>query len=214
MSSSKQYTLRIEPSIGDEDVVNSNLLKFTVVDSRVDFIIEYRIVFFVGILSILLGFLYKFFKLYQISHLQVDNIDRWDAGIVVVLVVALLAVCLRQQPHDSVCVMKDIGIQLVSRKSWRLQNSFNTFVPLNNIIDLVIHEGLHDYGQVIFYLCILTKADKSKQQNSIQVIFPEFLPRKDILMKVRKLSRDLLFGESRRYFRRVPGQGLRQIHHH
>ena len=56
------------------------------------------------------------------------------------------------------------------------------------MIDLVIHEGFHDYGQVIFYLCVLTKANNDK--NPITIVFPEFLPRKDILLTVWRLSRN------------------------
>ena len=61
-------------------------------------------------------------------------------------------------PEDTLIVMRGIGIQLQSKKMWRFQSS-DSFIPINNMIDLVIHEGFHDYGQVIFlFMCL----DKSK----------------------------------------------------
>ena len=125
-----------------------------------------------------------------------------------ILVVGIVLLLCLQTPEDTLIVMRGIGIQLQSKKMWRFQSS-DSFIPINNMIDLVIHEGFHDYGQVIFYLCVLTKANNDK--NPITIVFPEFLPPKDILLTVWRLSRELLFGSTKRYWRRVPGQGLKQV---
>ncbi|KAI5967768.1 hypothetical protein CANMA_002948 [Candida margitis] len=118
-----------------------------------------------------------------------------------------------QEPLDTLTIMKGIGAQLDSHKLLPFQSS-NTFIPINNMIDLVVHEGFHDYGQVIFYLCFLTKnfrSEKPGKDGVIQVVFGQLLPRKDVLLTVWKLSRQLLFAETRRYWRRVPGQGLKEL---
>lgn len=133
---------------------------------------------------------------------------------VICLLVLLVSI---QEQSDSLMVMGDLGIQLSSRKRWIFANagSDKEFIPLSDIIDIVIHEGFHGYGQVIFYMCVLTKAKEggNTQGNGIKVIFPNFLPRKDMLLQVWKQSRKLLYGNARRHFRRVPGQGLREIKH-
>lgn len=135
-------------------------------------------------------------------------------GVVLLFLVFLVSI---QEQSDSLMVMQDLGIQLSSRKRWAFKNSGSEkeFIPLSDIIDIVIHEGFHGYGQVIFYMCVLTKAKEggSTQGNGIRVIFPNFLPRKDILLQVWKQSRKLLYGDNRRHFRRVPGQGLREVQH-
>lgn len=131
-----------------------------------------------------------------------------------VVVVALL--CL-QETSDSIIVMKHLGVQISSKSKWRFLNHRNNkeFIPLSEIIDIVIHEGFHGYGQVIFYMCVLTKAQSqgSAEGNGIKVVFPNFLPRKDILLQVWRHSRKILYGDQRRHFRHVPGQGLREVQH-
>lgn len=135
-------------------------------------------------------------------------------GVVLLFLVFLVSI---QEQSDSLMVMQDLGIQLSSRKRWAFKNSGSEkeFIPLSDIIDIVIHEGFHGYGQVIFYMCVLTKAKEggSTQGNGIRVIFPNFLPRKDMLLQVWKQSRKLLYGDNRRHFRRVPGRGLREVQH-
>lgn len=128
----------------------------------------------------------------------------------------------RNEQEDSMLVVKDVGIQLKSVPTWKFsRKETQHFFPLRSIIDLVIHEGFHGYGQVIFYMCVLSKPKRNSEENSlhsstsssqelIKVVFPQFLPRKDILIRVWKESRTVLFGSTRRYFRRVPGEGLRE----
>lgn len=119
----------------------------------------------------------------------------------------------KRQPEDSMLVIRDVGIQLDSVLGWRFTNKSDKsmFIALKDIIDIVINEGFHGYGQVIFYMCILRKSQKDDtEEKPLQIVFPQLLPRKDILLQVWKQSRQVLFGSSRRYWRRVPGQGLRE----
>jgi hypothetical protein len=138
---------------------------------------------------------------------------------------ALLAAVayLRQESHDTMIVMRDIGIQLNSEGPWRLlgprRRERNCFIPQADIMDLVIHEGFHGFGQVIFYMCVLTRGSEGgadgadvggADASAIKIVFPAFLPRKEILVQVWKQSREVLFGSRRRYWRHVPGQGLKE----
>ena len=204
MSSSKNYKLEISPSINQTSATESqNLLKFTVQSNTPNKIIQYRLP-----IIVLLGSFAVAYIIQNIEQLKSYDIDVSHHGILLILVVGIALLLCLQTPKDTIIVMRGIGIQLQSKKIWRFQSS-DSFIPINNMIDLVIHEGFHDYGQVIFYLCVLTKAANDK--NPITIVFPEFLPRKDILLTVWRLSRELLFGSTNRYWRRVPGQGLKQV---
>lgn len=136
-----------------------------------------------------------------------------------VSIITALLLAMLQQPSDSIMIMENMGVQLSSRKWWSWTNGLGNgeFIPLSDIIDIVIHEGFHGYGQVIFYMCVLTRARCSNGDsgtgNSVKVVFPHFLPRKDILLQVWKQSRAMLYGEKRKNFRYVPGQGLREVKH-
>lgn len=136
-----------------------------------------------------------------------------------VCIVMAILLAMLQQPSDSIMIMENMGVQLSSKKwwSWTTGLSNGEFIPLSDIIDIVIHEGFHGYGQVIFYMCVLTRARSSNGDsgagNSVKVVFPHFLPRKDILLQVWKQSRAMLYGEKRKHFRYVPGQGLRELKH-
>ncbi|ODV79874.1 uncharacterized protein CANTADRAFT_218129 [Suhomyces tanzawaensis NRRL Y-17324] len=216
MSSPKNYALEITPHVDDSTVHHSNLIKFTV-KNHTDFWARLTPPYLVLAVSYLIWQCWRTQRVWDgqwwASGALFSESPTHYIGPLVVVIVGILVV-MRQTPEDSVIVMKDIGVQLVSKKSWRFQNNVEVFVPLKDIIDLVIHEAFHNYGQVIFYLCVLTKpsqTDSTKSENIIKVVFPEFLPRKDILLQVWKLSRGLLFGETKRYFRRVPGQGLKEI---
>ncbi|SGZ51924.1 CIC11C00000004552 [Sungouiella intermedia] len=222
MSSEKNYLLEVSMDDG------KNLVTFTVKARPSRFYKYVRIPLASVLIAYLLPQMYKVLQqsrtsAYEISRLfklDIFTVERFDQSHSVVLflvgfsVVVLLSL---QEQSDSLMVMEDMGIQLSSRKRWRFDNrgSNKEFIPRSDIIDIVIHEGFHGYGQVIFYMCILTKAQErsGSEGNGIKVVFPNFLPRKDILLQVWKLSRKMLYGETRRHFRRVPGQGLREVKH-
>ncbi|OBA23751.1 hypothetical protein METBIDRAFT_37239 [Metschnikowia bicuspidata var. bicuspidata NRRL YB-4993] len=133
----------------------------------------------------------------------------WTAAVAAILLLLSL-----EEASDTLMVMGDLGVQISSRSKWKLLNvgRHGKFVPISEIIDIVIHEGFHGYGQVVYYMCVLTR-DKGLGGNAVQVIFPHFLPRKEILLQVWKLSRQMLYGKTRRHYRHVPGQGLTEVQH-
>lgn len=203
MSSPKNYKLEIVPPLHVSPKESRNLLKFTIKNHSSTKLLVVKYILLTLTVSTLVTYV-----LYHLDSIKNGGLEFTNYLVIVFQILLIGALLWLQSPEDSITVMKGIGIQLNSKKLWRFQSS-NSFIPIDKMIDLVIHEGFHDYGQVIFYLCILTKANTDK--NSITVVFPEFLPRKDILLTVWTLSRELLFGSSQRYWRRVPGQGLKQV---
>ncbi|CUM66518.1 uncharacterized protein PRCAT00004184001 [Priceomyces carsonii] len=204
MSSSKDYKLEVVPPIDSKLLQSANVVNFIVRNKSPPRLVQYRIY----ILACLVGLI-----CYQTTRVKLWGIRDQAVQIIFITGALMALVSLRQEPQDTMIVMRDIGIQLESKKAWRFQTKVEHFVPLKSMIDLVIHEGFHGYGQVIFYLCVLKRPkDSATQDNSlIKIIFPEFLPRKEVLIDVWRLSRELLFGSNRRYWRRIPGQGLKQI---
>ncbi|KAG2730971.1 hypothetical protein G9P44_006120 [Scheffersomyces stipitis] len=220
MSSPKDYVLDITPSVQDNNVSDLNLIKFTVRNRRQDPVTRFKVPLLAILIAVLAAFTGRVLLRDRLVSFSINSIweleiKRSESVVIAILVSLIVLVSLKQVPEDSITVMKGLGVQLSSRKSWKFQYRSECFIPVSNTIDLVIHEGFHGYGQVIFYLCILTKSSavgKTNNDNIIKVAFPEFLPRKDILLDVWKLSRELLFGDAKRYWRRVPGQGLKQVY--
>lgn len=118
---------------------------------------------------------------------------------IVVLSCIITALISLQEPQDSIMVIKDVGIQLSSRDMWGFTKK--EFIPLSDTIDIVIHEGFYGFAQVIFYMCVLTlpKHRSGSEENGIKIVFPNFLPRKPILVDVCRQSREMLFGTTKRY---------------
>lgn len=206
MSSPKDFVLKITPPLdGDTQPLTSrDVLKFSVKHRVPPLIYRARCWLLCG--SIFGIVIYGAYNYESITSFQ-------NLAVLLIQALIVLLLCVIQEPCDTLTIMKGIGAQLESNKTLSFQST-NTFIPISNIIDLVIHEGFHNYGQVIFYMCFLTKGfrlEKPGKDDVIQVVFGEFLPRKDVLLTVWKLSRQLLFGETRRYWRRVPGQGLKEI---
>lgn len=205
MLSPKDYILEITPAI---DVVDDhNMLQFTIRHRNLGVLDDHKLAICAITVTVVVTFILEILGWIELKQLEVGSWIR--AAAVLVASAGVLVVAFKQEPLDSIMVMKDIGLQLELKLPWRFQSPIRHFVPLDQIIDLVLHEGFHNYGQVIFYLVILTKPSGGSS-DIIRVVFPKFLPRKDVLLKVRSLSRDLLFGK-KLYWRRVPGKGLQQI---
>ncbi|KAI5966799.1 uncharacterized protein KGF55_000208 [Candida pseudojiufengensis] len=212
MSSAKDYILKIEPTIdvNDEEAIKStNILKFSLYHRKQSLL--FRLKPLLMMLSLTLSVVFLILR--RNSIFQLHQLDVFSLIILLLIMISFSSI---QEPSDSLTIIKGVGAQLDSTKLWSFQNS-NTFIPINNMIDLVIHEGFHGYGQVIFYLCFLCKSnltdneendyDSNNEKNDnneiIKIVFKEFLPRKDVLLKVRKLSRKVLFDEAQRYSARV-----------
>lgn len=148
---------------------------------------------------------------------QFLNDSWWHVLIALSSICAALALASLQQPSDSIMIMENMGIQLTNITWWSFTNGVSNgeFVPLSEIIDIVIHEGFHSYGQIIFYMCVLTRAGSSNSDsgsgNGVKVVFPNFLPRKDILLQVWKQSRSMLYGQNRKRYRRIQGESLLEV---
>lgn len=229
MSSTKDYVLNIETD------ANEKAVKFTV-QNRPSFFLRYLRMPLVAALVALCvpsvmklreGSLQSGLKPHHfLLHVLQQSISNHgillhgDMGRILAVAAYLFGAILLaslQQPSDSIMIMENLGVQLNSRSWWSFTSGMSNgeFIPLSDMIDIVIHEGFHGYGQVIFYMCVLTRAKSthpdSGNGNSVKVVFPNFLPRKDILLQVWKQSRALLYGPTRKHYRRVPGQGLREV---
>lgn len=219
MSSAKDYVLEVFPSTVKPEL---NVKKFVVKDRPSYFVNHLRVPLLSLLISVQVAFIsYMYTFKDEILDLHfLLSYSKYRYLVAEILIFSSIClVYLRQERKDTLIVMKDIGVQLNSEGLWKHfgnSNERNCFIPQTEIMDLVIHEGFHGFGQVIFYMCILTKnknADDdsaSNDKNVIKIVFPAFLPRKDILLQVWTQSRQVLFGSSRRYWRRVPGQGLKE----
>lgn len=230
MSSPKDYVLEVSPAPQNPD---SGLIKFTVKPRPGPFrYIQLSLASTISV-AIVAIIAQEFFSMGGFqgiwSHLnypestfvwslvaqrfQNVQINSTRSLVLLGLILILAVLMCKRQPEDSMLVIRDVGIQLDSVLGWRFTNKSDKsiFIALKDIIDIVINEGFHGYGQVIFYMCILRRSQKDDtEEKPLQIVFPQLLPRKDILLQVWKQSRQVLFGSSRRYWRRVPGQGLRE----
>lgn len=148
---------------------------------------------------------------FVVSRLQQSCIDLWNleyetilqlphSTIAQVFAATLLALVLllRRERRDTLLVMENIGLQLTQQRPWRFISNSDRFIPVNQLLDIVIHEGFHGYGQVIFYLCVITRPktsenSSSNNSNNIALVFPQILPRRDALVPIWRQSRQLLF---------------------
>lgn len=206
--------LEVHAETGD-----NQLVRYVVRDSPKFLAKKTRRFVLTGLIGGLLGYLgYLVREWHQIQDIQRFIGSRASIRLLVeaaplsvyvipVLLLSIIGVYGYRGAEDSMVVIKEVGIQLDSKKPFRLFDGgpSHTFIPSSDIIDLVIHEGFHGYGQVIFYMCILTK----NADSPINVVFPQVLPRHDTLLEVRNKSRQVLFGKTR-FWRRVPGQGLKE----
>lgn len=223
MSSKKDYTLKIAL------VDSKNLATYTVQNKPSIFLKYWKgplIAIICGTLLLFLlrlaeetGYAFDAIDIY-IPWIEVylANVEGWakDSALLLYLTVETIRmICLLgsiltisilivglfrlQEPLDSMMIIKDMGIQLSNRDRW----GFTTkeFIPMSDVIDIVIHEGFYGISQVIFYMCILTKPKlrTGLEDKGIRIVFPNFLPRKTILVDVCRQSREMLYGTTRRY---------------
>lgn len=201
MSKKKDYVLDIVPPLTKNWEKNLNAVKLSVRKRKLDFILIHKkklVLFFLSISIILLLIIVSSNVIENQKNLTKIFSKNQNQNVIFLLsLFFLFIVLMRQEAIEEVIVLKGIGIQLVSRHCWKFLFTTSTFVSLHNINDIVIHEGFHGYGQVIFYLSILTIYDLEKKtdKNLVKVVFSKFLPRKEILITTWKISREILFGE-------------------
>ncbi|KAG7192923.1 uncharacterized protein KQ657_001380 [Scheffersomyces spartinae] len=198
MSLNKAYALEIEPKLVSEDSVKGiNILRFKIKPTEEGVFSRYKN-------GVVIAFLSMIGYVLQRPSFTWNGYDGISAMVILLMTIFLY---FKRDGYEEIIILKDIGIQTVTVGGWMFQTPEKKFIPLGDIIDLVIHEGFHGYGQVIFYLCVLKRGGGEM----IQVLMPSLLPRKEVLVQIWQLSRQLLFGSNRRFYRRVPGQGLREI---
>lgn len=223
MSSRKDFVLNITL------VDSKNLATYTVLNKPSRFLTYWKVplvavlcgilVLFVLRLAEEAGYVFEALDIYiPLAEIFLANAEGWArdvpvlqsltsaalrklclTGTIVALSLIVLALISLQEPQDSMMIIKDMGIQLSSRDRWGFTEQ--EFIPLSDTIDIVIHEGFYGFGQVIFYMCVLTlpKHKSGAEENGIKVVFPNFLPRKSILVDVCRQSREMLYGTTKRY---------------
>ncbi|SEI33254.1 YALIA101S03e13938g1_1 [Yarrowia lipolytica] len=110
-------------------------------------------------------------------------------------VLAIMALMKRPYKIESLFVVHGIGLQVYSSGGYYFMGQ-TTFLNLDSIIDLVIHEGFKGL-EVIFFMTILVK-DKDRTV----VIFPDLLPRRELLERVWRESRTCLYSDQPERFRK------------
>lgn len=111
------------------------------------------------------------------------------AGLLVVN--EILRVVYQVDREESIMLLKNIGIEMTSATPGRLFFLGNvtreTFVPIGDVVDIIIHEGFVGL-EVIFYMAIIRE-----NANELTLVFENLLPRRPQLEYVLKGSRKVLF---------------------
>ena len=110
-------------------------------------------------------------------------------------VLATMALMKRPYRIESLFVVHGIGLQVYSSGGYYFMGQ-TTFLNLDGIIDLVIHEGFKGL-EVIFFMAVLVK-DKDRTV----VVFPDLLPRRKLLERVWRESRACLYSDQPERFRK------------
>ncbi|ODV70294.1 hypothetical protein HYPBUDRAFT_103467 [Hyphopichia burtonii NRRL Y-1933] len=205
MSSPKDYILETYPDL--KELLNrNNLVKFTVRPKPGIFIKYVKLPLLIILSTILITYLTYLFKFGGYCSILASQLNH---KVIVLSSMIMITYCWNEA-EDSMTVIKDLGIQLHSSPKWRFfknpKKSNQNFIPSSDIMDIVIHDIFHGYGQTIFCLYILMKSGDQKASyiggiqretnlNPIKVIFPQLMPRKKILLEVYYNSRKVLFGD-------------------
>ncbi|KAJ8103996.1 phosphatidylinositol N-acetylglucosaminyltransferase [Lipomyces tetrasporus] len=83
----------------------------------------------------------------------------------------------REYTEESMLVMHDFGIQVSSTGTTRLSRT-SQFIPLELIQDVVLHEGFTGFS-VIYFLAVVVKG-----RSRLLVVFPNLLPKREILEEI------------------------------
>ncbi|KAG5366326.1 Phosphatidylinositol N-acetylglucosaminyltransferase subunit gpi15 [Yarrowia sp. B02] len=126
------------------------------------------------------------------------NMLRTKTPTIALLALWMLTVMvLMRRPYkiESLFVVHGIGLQVYTSGNYYFMGQ-TTFLNLDSIIDLVIHEGFKGL-EVIFFMAILVK-DKDRTV----VVFPDLLPRRQLLERVWRESRACLYSDQPERFRK------------
>ncbi|CAI7624537.1 unnamed protein product [Penicillium glandicola] len=89
--------------------------------------------------------------------------------------------------EESLLVIRGFGIQTSTSSSTYLSTASTRFIPTTQIQDIVIHEAFKGF-EVRFYLAVIVEGEP----NAL-VVFPNMLPKREILEQVWRGSRRCLY---------------------
>lgn len=113
------------------------------------------------------------------------RVSSWWTSVVCVAI--LWALSRREHTHESVLVIRGLGIQTSTTPASYLVGATTRFIPTSMIQDVFIHEAFRGF-EVRFYLAIIVKGEKEAV-----VVFPKLLPRRDILETVWRGTKMVLY---------------------
>lgn len=128
-----------------------------------------------------------------------QQIEPWKRGLFIIAILGLLnrALCYIFQSNieESILVMRNIGIELTTKKPsmffllGKANRNITTelFIPVNDIVDIIIHEAFVGF-EVIFYMLIIRSSARK-----LTIVFGELLPRRHQLELVLRGARKTLF---------------------
>ncbi|EAS32480.2 phosphatidylinositol glycan, class H [Coccidioides immitis RS] len=89
--------------------------------------------------------------------------------------------------EESLLVIRGLGVQTSTSSATYFMSATTRFIPTTQIQDIVIHEAFKGF-EVRFYLAIIVEAEAE-----VVVVFPNLLPRRNILEEVWKGVRKCLY---------------------
>jgi phosphatidylinositol glycan class H protein len=99
----------------------------------------------------------------------------------------LYLLSLRLHTTESLLVLRGLGIQTSSSSSTFLSGSTTRFIPTEKIQDILVNEAFRGF-EVRYYLVVVVEGEES-----VVVVFPRLLPRRQILETVWRGVRGCLF---------------------
>ncbi|OCK87396.1 uncharacterized protein K441DRAFT_691178 [Cenococcum geophilum 1.58] len=99
----------------------------------------------------------------------------------------LWGVCRRGYTEESLLVLRSLGIQTSASSPTYLSTATTRFIPATSIQDIFIHEAFKGF-EVRFYLAIVVQGE-----DDVVVVFPNLLPKRQILEEVWRGARACLY---------------------
>lgn len=103
----------------------------------------------------------------------------------------LYLLSLRLHTTESLLVLRGLGIQTSSSSATYLSSSDTRFIPTEKIQDVLVNEAFRGF-EVRYYLVVVVEGEES-----VVVVFPRLLPRRDVVERVWRGCRACLFEGTR-----------------
>lgn len=131
--------------------------------------------------------LFRFTVVGPFIHFLAARLEWWPLGFASAV---LLWLCLRRPyVEESLLVLQGLGIQTSTSSSYYFVSPTTTFIPSTRIQDIVIHEAFKGL-EVKFYLAVIVE-----DATEVVVVFPNLLPRLDVLQEVWRGARRCLYAK-------------------